>query len=408
MSTLSLKNVKVLDLSRVLAGPLTAQALADLGADVIKVERPGVGDDSRKYGGPYLRDADGNETSENFFYLCCNRGKRSITLDLAHPEGQQIVRRLAAECDVLVENFKVGDLARYGLDFASLRSVNPRLIYCSITGFGQTGPYAQRPGYDSIFQAMCGLMSVTGLPDDEPGGGPMKAGTSIIDVLGSQNALSAILAALYARDVNGAAGQQIDISLFDVGVASISHHAQHFLLAGDAPPRRGTHGNGGLPSQLFQCTDGAIMVVAGNNAQYARLCEAIGHPGLAQDPRYRDGPSRILNRRDLSADLEAIFRTGPCAKWLAALEAVGVPAGAINDLPALFADPHVAARNLTTTVNHPHNASTAILANPVKFSGTPITGYGPPPLLGQHTDAILEDIGLNRNDRTALRQKGVI
>lgn len=403
-----LHNIRVLDLSRVLAGPLAGQYLADLGAEVIKVERAGTGDDSRRYGAPYLRDAEGAATSENYFYLCCNRGKKSVTLDIAQPEGQDVVRRLAAGCDVLIENYKVGDLARYGLDYASLRTVNPRLVYCSITGFGQTGPYASRPGYDTIFQAMCGLMSVTGLPEGEPGGGPMKAGTSIIDVLGSQHAVSAILAALYARDAGGGSGQHIDISLFDVGVASISHHAQHYLLAGEAPPRRGTHGNGGLPSQLFRCVDGDIMVVAGNNPQYQRLCAAIGRPDLAVDPRYADGPARIQNRNALSADLEAVFLTGRAADWLTRIEAVGVPAGPINTLDAVFSDPHVAARGLRVEVAHALNARTPLVANPAKFSETPVAGYRAPPLLGQDTDAVLESIGLSAADCRVLRQKGVI
>ena len=408
MANLPLSNIKVLDLSRVLAGPWAAQYLADLGADVIKIERAGHGDDARRYGGPYLRDEDGNETSENFFHLCCNRGKKSLTLDIAQPEGQEIVRRLVRDCDVLIENFKVGDLARYGLDYAALQPVNPRLIYCSITGFGQTGPYRKRPGYDSVFQGLCGLMSVTGEPDGAPGGGPMKTGPSMVDILTGLNGVAGIIAALYNRDMNSGTGQHIDLALYDAGVAATSHYAQIYLTSGELPPRRGTQGNGGVPAQMFKCADGAIMLTAGNDAQYRRMCTAIGHPGMATDPRYVDGPTRIRNRVALSAELEAIFLQGKTKDWLRALDAASVPAGPINNFEEVFADPQIQERGLKVSVDHPYNSGTALVGNPLKFSGTPITGYGSPPLLGQHTDSILEDLGYDAAHRDELKRRGIV
>lgn len=408
MADLPLKDIKVLDLSRVLAGPWAAQFLADLGADVIKVERVGKGDDARHYGGPYLRDENGNETSENFFHLCCNRGKKSVTVDIARPEGQEIVRMLARQSDILVENFKVGDLERYGLDYESLHGINPKLIYCSITGFGQTGPYRKRPGYDSIFQGMSGLMSVTGNPDDAPGGGPMKTGPSMVDIITGLNGVAGIIAALYQRDVKGADGQHIDLALYDAAVAASSHYTQIYLTSGTPPLRRGTQGNGGVPAQMFKCADGSIMLTAGNDAQYARMCAAIGHPEMATDPRFTDGRTRIKHRVALSAALDAIFLTRTTTHWLDLLDRAGVPSGPINDFDDVFNDPQIIERGLKVSVDHPYNSKAALVGNPLNFSATPITGYSPPPLLGEHTDSILESLGIDGARRDELRQKGIV
>jgi len=406
-----LSNIRVLDMSRILAGPWAAQMLADLGAEVIKIERPGKGDDSRQFGPPFLKDAQGKNTRESSFYISTNRNKKSITCDIAKPEGQALIRQLVAQCDVLLENYKVGDLKRYGLDYASLSEVNPRLIYCSLTGFGQTGPYAPRPGYDSIFQAMGGLMSITGLPDDIPGGGPMKTGPSLADILAGQYAAYAIQAALYARDVNDAPGQHIDIALLDALIASTSHYASQYLVSGDVPVRRGTEGNGGMPSRMFHCADGDIMIVAGNNEQYARFCEVLGHPELTLDARFAEISLRVVNRRELGKVFEPLVATWKVLDLLYALDQAGVPAGPINNLEQVFADPHVQARGMCVESHHAASADGKVrmVANPVKFSATPIVDYKAPPTQGEHTESILgEWLGLDDNEIRALRDKGVI
>lgn len=408
MGRLPLSDVRVLDLSRILAGPWAAQYLADLGAEVIKVERAGKGDDARFYGPPYLHDENGNPTSENFFHLSCNRGKLSITADISKPEGQELIRTIARDCDVLLENYKVGDLARYGLDYASMQKVNPRLVYCSVTGFGQTGPYAKRPGYDAVFQGMSGLMSVTGIPDGEPGGGPMKMGPSIADIVTGLNAVIGILAALHDRDRNGGTGQHVDLSLFESMVAALSHYVQIYLTSGVPPFRRGTQGNGGVPSQMFRCADGGLMLTCGNDMQYHRMCAAIGHPEKATDPRFSENLVRIANRVALSAELEAIFMEKPVSHWLPLLENAGVPSGPIYNFEQVFSDPHIVERGLKIEVDHPYNARTPLVGNPLHFSETPIDRYGAPPLMGQHTDEILQRYGYDEAARDALRAKGVI
>ncbi len=408
MTKTPLSNIRVLDLSRILAGPWAGQYLADLGAEVIKVERPGAGDDARQYGPPYVRDADGNPTSENFFHLSCNRGKLSITVDMAKPEGQEIIRRIAMESDVLVENFKYGDLARYGLDYETLHKLNPRLVYCSITGFGQTGPYRNRPGYDAVFQGMSGLMSVTGYPDDIPGGGPMKVGPSIVDIITGLNAVIGIVAALYNRDQNGGTGQHVDLALFDSAVAALSHYVQIYLSSGTPPGRRGTQGNGGVPSQMFLCKEGGLMLTAGNDGQYRRLCQAIGHPEMATDPRFIDGPTRIKHRDALSAELQAVFLTRMPEEWLPALEAAGVPSGPIYNFQQVFDDPQTVAREMKVTVKHPHNEAVDLVGSPLKFSETPIKDYKAPPLLGEHTAQILERFGFGADTQAELKSKGII
>ncbi len=390
---LPLSGIRVLDLSRVLAGPLAAQMLGDLGAEVIKVERAGAGDDSRKMGPPFLKDLQGRDTRESPILLGTNRNKKSITLDLAKPEGQDIVRRLAAISDVVVENFKVGDLKRYGLDHASLSALNPRLVYCSVTGFGQSGPYAPRPGYDSIFQAMGGLMSVTGYPDEE-GGAPVKTGPSIADFIGGQFAAIGVIAALYARDANGGQGrgQHVDIALLDSVIASLTHYTAQYLATGIVPVRRGTQGNGGLPSQMFPCADGAVMVVCGNDEQYRRFCTALGHTELGHDERFATNPMRVQHRVLLTETFDAITRRWQQQDMLAAMEKAGVPAGPIYDLEQVFDDPQVQHRGMAVEVPHPLSGKVRLAANPIRFSATPITKYTAPPTLGQHTDEVLKGL----------------
>ena len=412
MSRKPFSHIRVLDLSRVIAGPLAAQMLGDLGAEVIKVERPGTGDDARRMGPPFLKDRDGRDTQETPIILGSNRNKKSVTLDLARPEGQALARRLVAMSDVLVENFKVGDLKRHGLDAASLRELNPRLVYCSVTGFGQTGPYAPRPGYDSIFQAMGGLMSVTGYPDEE-GGAPVKTGPSIADFIAGQFAAIGVLAALYDRDANRDAsrgrGQHIDVALLDSVIASLSHYTAQYLATGEVPVRRGTQGNGGLPSQMFPCADGAVMVVCGNDEQYRRFCRALVHPALADDERFAGNPSRVRNRKALADTFDAITRTWRQSDMLAALEAAGVPAGPIYDLEQVFEDPQVKHRGVAVEVPHPLAGRVKICTNPIKFSETPITDYTAPPIQGQHNDEVLKGLlGIDDAELRRLAAAGVI
>jgi crotonobetainyl-CoA:carnitine CoA-transferase CaiB-like acyl-CoA transferase len=407
-----LSHIRVLDLSRVIAAPVAAQMLGDLGAEVIKVERAGVGDDARRMGPPFLKDTQGRDTRETPIILGSNRNKKSITLDLAHPQGQAIVRRLVAMSDVLIENFKVGDLKRYGLDQESMRALNPKLIYCSVTGFGQTGPYAPRPGYDSIFQAMGGLMSVTGYPDEE-GGAPVKTGPSIGDFIGGQFAAIGVLAALYERDANreqsGGRGQSIDVALLDSVISSLSHYTAQYLAIGEVPVRRGTQGNGGLPSQMFPCADGAVVVVCGNDEQYRRFCHALGHPELAEDERFATNPVRVGNRALLAQTFDAITRTWRQSELLAAMESAGVPAGPINDLRQVFEDPQVQHRGVAVEVPHPLAGKVKIYTNPIKFSDTPITDYTAPPTMGQHNDEIYRGLlGLDEAELTQLKAAGIV
>jgi len=412
MSRKPLSHIRVLDLSRVIAGPIAAQLLGDLGAEVIKVERPGAGDDARKMGPPFLKDTEGRDTRETPIILGSNRNKKSITLNLAKPEGQAIARRLAAMSDVLIENFKVGDLQRYGLDQASLRVLNPRLVYCSVTGFGQTGPYAPRPGYDSIFQAMGGLMSVTGYPDEE-GGAPVKTGPSIADFIAGQFAAIGVITALYDRDANkeqsGGRGQHVDVALLDSVISSLSHYTAQYLATGEVPVRRGTQGNGGLPSQMFPCADGAVMVVCGNDEQYRRFCQALRHPELADDERFASNPVRVRNRTQLAQTFDAITRTWRQADMLAAMEAAGVPAGPIYDLQQVFEDPQVQHRGVAVEVPHPLAGTVKIYTNPIKFSETPITQYTAPPVMGQHNEEVYGGLlGLGEGEIARLKAAGVL
>ncbi|MFI7530303.1 CaiB/BaiF CoA transferase family protein [Nocardia salmonicida] len=409
MSTASLSGIRVLDLSRILAGPFTTQLLGDLGADVIKVERPGAGDDARTYGPPYLHDSEGADTAEAGFYLSCNRNKRSITIDHSTPEGAQLIRDLAASSDVLVENFRVGVLDKYGLDQRSLRALDARLVYCSITGFGQDGPYADRPGYDGVFQAMSGMMSVSGHPDGTPGAGPMKVGVSMVDVLTGLYASNAILAALRHREITGE-GQYIDMALLDCGIAALSHYAQNYLISGSPAPRRGNGGFGGIPSQTFGCSDGKeIFIVASTPRQWSGLARVLGRPELADDPRFATVSARIAHRDLVLDTLGEILRTRPAATWIAELESADVPVSPVNDMDGVFADPQVRHRGMRLTAEHPLSGRVDMLRNPIRLSGTPLERYDPPPLLGSHTREVLTTVlGKSAAEYDELVAKGVV
>ena len=409
MTRLPLEKIRVLDLTRVLAGPFGSQVLADLGADVIKIERPGAGDDARIFGEPYLRDAQGNATRENAFYMSVNRNKRSVALNIAAPEGQALLYELVKSCDVVMENYKVGDLKRYGLDYDSLKAINPGIVYCSVTGYGQTGPLATKPGYDAVFQGECGLMSVTGVPDGKPGAGPMKVGPSIIDLFTGLNVANAVLAALYHRDANGGSGQYIDVALLDCGVSALSHYAQIYLTSGEVPVRRGTQGNGGMPTSKFACADGAIMITSGNDKQYVALCDAVGHPELASHPRFHTNVLRVQHRDEITEVFDAIFATNTVSYWLEKLGQVGIPSGPINSLDEVFAYPQAVHRGLRVRAPHPLKPDLDVIRSPLNFSETPITDYRAPPMLGEHTQAVLRgELGLDDAAIADLVAKGVV
>jgi crotonobetainyl-CoA:carnitine CoA-transferase CaiB-like acyl-CoA transferase len=409
MSALPLSGIKILDLTRVLAGPLSAQMLGDLGAEVIKIERPGTGDDARAFGPPYLTDPEGKANNNNSFYLCANRNKKSVTVNVASKEGQEIIRALAKDCDVFMENYKVGDLKRYGLDYESIRAVNPGIIYCSVTGFGQTGPYAPRAGYDAIFQAMGGLMSVTGHIDGQPGAGPMKVGPSIVDYMTGMNTSIGILAALYHRKANGGTGHHIDVCLLDTVIASLSHYAQIYLVNGKTPPRRGTWGNGGMPAGAFRCADGELMLVVGNDAQFARTCAVLGNPNLATDPRFIKNNDRVVHGQEIMAIFAGLFLKQPVAYWLEELGKAGVPCGPINDFAQVFADRHVRERGMEIKVEHPFEPALSLIRNPITFSETPVTDYRAPPLLGQNTREVLASrLGYDDAKLDSLKKRQII
>lgn len=396
-----LSHVRVLELSRVLAGPWAAQTLADLGADVIKVERPGAGDDTRSWGPPWAGE-------QSAYFLSANRGKRSVTIDFERPEGQELVRKLAAQADVVIENFKVGGLVKYGLDYESLKAVNPGLVYCSITGFGQDGPYAKRAGYDFMIQGMGGLMSITGQPDTEAGGGPVKVGVAVTDVFTGLYATVGVLGALAHRDRTGE-GQWVDLALLDVQVAVLANQAMNYLVGGKAPQRLGNAHPNIVPYQAFATRDGHIILAVGNDGQFAKFCQVAGRPELAQDERYATNPARVANRKELVAILELLLEQRTSRDWLGALEAVGVPCGPINDIAQVFADPQVQARNIRQDLPHPEAGTVPTVASPIRYSATPIQHSVAPPTLGQHTDAVLgEALGLCAEDIAALRDKGVI
>ncbi len=403
-----LSHIRVLDLSRVLAGPWAGQNLADLGAEVIKVERPGQGDDTRRWGPPYLKDAAGRDTSEPAYYLSCNRGKKSIALDLATPEGQRLARELAAKCDILLENYKVGGLARFGLGYDDLEASHPHLIYCSITGFGQTGPCRERAGYDLIAQGMGGLMSITGEPDGAPGGGPKRVGVAIADLFSGMYATIAVLAALARRERTGR-GQHIDLALLDCQVAMLANQAMNYLTSGRPPPRMGNAHPNVVPYQPFATADGQIIVAAGNDTQFAGLCAVIGRPELADDPDFATNAARIRNRERLLPMIAEQIKARTNREWQEELEAVGVPCGPINALDEVFADPQVRARGMRFELDHPLAGRVPMVASPMRFSETPIEYHAPPPLLGEHTDDVLgELLGLDAGEIARLREGGVI
>ncbi|MDX1594137.1 MAG: CaiB/BaiF CoA-transferase family protein [Gammaproteobacteria bacterium] len=407
-ATGALDGVRVLDLSRVLAGPWASQILADLGADVVKIERPGDGDETRHWGPPYLRDGQGRDTDRSAYFLAANRNKRSVTLDLANPEGQAIARDLAAGSDVLLENFKAGGLARYGLDYATLSRRHPGLVYCSITGFGQHGPYRDRPGYDFIIQAMGGLMSVTGEADGMPGGGPQKAGVALADVLTGLNAAIAVLAALRHRDRTGE-GQWIDLALLDVQVASLANQASNYLVSGVPPGRLGNAHPNIVPYQAFATSDGHLVVAVGNDGQFRRLCTRLGASEWADDPRFATNAARVAHRATLVPLLEARFREGATGAWLDALGGSGIPCGPIQNLDDVFADPQVQARGLRREFDEADGGPVPSVASPLNLSATPVTYRRPPPRLGEHTRAVLgERLGLDAVQIDELAKRGVI
>jgi crotonobetainyl-CoA:carnitine CoA-transferase CaiB-like acyl-CoA transferase len=406
--TTALGHLRVLDLTRVLAGPWCTQLLADLGADVIKVERPGAGDDTRAWGPPYLKDAQGRDTTEAAYYLAANRGKRSVTVDLGKPEGQQLVRTLAAASDVLVENYRVGQLAKYGLDYDALSALNPRLVYCSITGFGQDGPYRDRAGYDFIIQAMGGFMSITGERDDLPGGGPQKAGVAISDLMTGMYAAVAILAAVVQRQSSGV-GQHIDMALLDAAIAMLANMNTNYLTTGRAPGRAGNAHQNIVPYQVFSAADGQLVIAVGNDAQYARFCDIAGRPDLAADPRYAKNADRVRNRAELVPLLEAIVRGKPVAFWAEQLEAAGVPSGPINSVAQALADPQAIARGLRIDLPHPSAGTVPLVGMPIRMSDSPPQYRRPPPLLGEHTDEVLRELaGLDAGAVAALRSRGIV
>ncbi len=402
-----LAGILVLDLSRILAGPWATQLLADFGAEVIKVEHPRGGDDTRSWGPPYLRDTEGRDTPESAYYLSTNRGKRSVAIDLARPEGQQLVRGLAAQADVLVENFKVGGLARYGLAYPDLQTSNPRLIYLSISAFGQDGPDAAEPGYDAMIQGLGGLMSITGVPDGEPGAGPQKVGVAVADLMCGMYAASGILAALHERHASGQ-GQYIDLSLLDTQVAWLANQNLNYFVSGKPPVRRGTAHPNIVPYQAFATADGYVMLAVGNDAQFGRFCAAIGKPELAADPAYATNGARVANRGALVPVLERLLRARASAEWLAALKAAQVPCGPINDLAQVFAEPQVKHRGLRIDLPHPTAGSAPGVRNPVVFGRTPVAYDRAPPPLGADTDAVLaERLGLGPERLASLRELGI-
>jgi crotonobetainyl-CoA:carnitine CoA-transferase CaiB-like acyl-CoA transferase len=404
----ALSHIRVLDLSRVLAGPWAGQLLGDLGADVIKIERPFAGDDTRSWGPPFLKDAAGQDTRDAAYFLCANRNKQSVTIDFTQAQGQALITALARDSDIVIENFKRGGLAAYGLDYASLAAVNPRLIYCSITGFGQTGPYADRAGYDFLIQGMGGLMSITGRQDGEPGSGPQKVGVAVTDILTGLYASNAILAALAHREVSGV-GQYIDLALLDVQIASLANQTMNYLATGTAPVRMGNAHPNIVPYQDFPTADGAMILTVGNDVQFTKLALVAGHAEWAVSPLFATNTARVANRAAFVEAFTAVSVTRTTRDWIAALEAAGVPCGPINTLTEVFADPQVVARGMEIRMDHATGTSVPLVANPIRMSATPPEYRRAPPVLGQHTRAVLaERLGLDEAAIGALAEQGVI
>ena len=403
-----LSHIRVIDLSRVLAAPWTGQNLADLGAEVIKIERPKTGDDSRAFGPPWLKDREGCDTTESAYFACANRGKKSVTVNLSKAEGQDIVRRLAGQSDVLLENYKVGDLARYGLGYGDLRQLNPRLIYCSVTGFGQTGPYAERPGYDFMIQGMAGLMSITGERDDLPGGGPQKAGIPIGDIITGMYASVAVCAALAHREKSGK-GQHLDLALLDSLTAILANQGGNYLATGVPPGRLGNAHPNIVPYQTFRTADGDIILACGNDNLFRKFCEVAKCEPLATDPRFATNGKRVENRAELTQLLSDIIAKRPTRDWVDALEAAGVPNGPINNLEQVFQEPQAVARGLKLEMDHPLAGKVALVRSPMRFSETPLEFRVPPPTLGQHTDEVLTGLlGMDEAAVAKLRAAGVV
>ncbi|RMN86910.1 L-carnitine dehydratase/bile acid-inducible protein F [Pseudomonas coronafaciens pv. coronafaciens] len=404
----ALSHIRVLDLSRVLAGPWAGQILADLGADVIKVERPGCGDDTRAWGPPFLQNAAGQNTTETAYYLSANRNKQSVTIDFTRPEGQRLVRELAAKSDIVIENFKVGGLAAYGLDYETLSAANPRLIYCSITGFGQSGPYASRPGYDFMIQALGGLMSLTGIAEGEEGAGPVKVGVALTDILTGLYSTTAILAALAHRD-QGGNGQYIDMALLDVQVACLANQAMNYLTTGVAPGRLGNAHPNIVPYQSFPTADGDLILTVGNDSQFRKFAGVAGQPQWADDPRFVTNKLRVAHRAELIPLIRQATVFKPTGWWVAELERAGVPCGPVNDLAQVFADPQVVARGLAIELPHALGGRVALVASPIRLSETPVEYRRAPPLLGEHTDQVLQALlGMSSEEVASLRAGGVL
>ncbi len=404
----ALAHLRVLDLSRVLAGPWSGQIFADLGADVVKVERPGVGDDTRAWGPPFLKHPDGSEIPEAAYYLSTNRGKRSITVDFTRAEGQALVRRLAAEADVLLENYKAGSLKKFGLDYETLQALNPRLVYCSITGYGQTGPYADHAGYDLIVEAMGGFMSITGERDDKPGGGPQKAGVAVADLMTGMYSTVAVLAALLSRALTGK-GQHLDMCLLDCQVAWLANQSANYLIGGMIPDRVGNAHANIVPYGAYPASDGYIVLGIGNEGQFRKFLEIAGRPEIADDPRFLTNRDRVAHRAILEPMLEAITRGRTMDEWIAPLDAAGVPAGPINTLDRVFADPQVKAREMVVNVMHSLGFPVPSVASPIKMSGTPVQYRNAAPLLGEHTEEVLAEwLGMAESEVEVLRRAAVV
>ena len=402
-----LSHVRVLDLSRILAGPWAGQVLADLGADVIKVERPGAGDDTRAWGPPFLKDQSGKPTSDAGYFLAVNRGKRSVSLDLAKPEGQSVVRRRAAKCDILLENYKVGTLSKFGLGYDDLKKVNPRLVYCSVTGFGQTGPKRDHAAYDFMIQAACGLMSVTGEKDGVPGGGPQKVGIPVVDIMTGMYAAVAVLAGLARRDATGQ-GEFIDIGMLDVGVSMLANQAMNYLVSGNTPKRTGNKHPNIQPQDVFATRDGHLVLVVGNDGQYAKFCEAVGRKEWAADERFATNAGRVRNQAVLLPLISELLATRDTREWVELLNATGVPCGPINTIPQVFEDAQVKERDMLVHIAHPAAGRVPQVASPMKFREAPLAFDRAPPLNGQHTREILSEFGLNSAEIDALAAQGVI
>jgi len=403
-----LHGIKVLDLSRILAGPWATQCLADFGATVWKVEKPGAGDDTRHWGPPWLKDRKGADTKEAAYYASANRGKHSLAIDFTRPAGQQLIRGLAMRADVFIENFRVGTLAKHRLGWQSLRGVNPKLIYCSISAFGQDGPAANEAGYDAMIQAMSGLMSVTGVPDGEPGAGPVKVGVAVSDLITGLYAVTAITAALYEREQSGR-GQYIDLALLDTQIAALANQNLNYLVGGKPPRRQGTAHPNIVPYQAFATRGGYLMLAVGNDRQFKAFCKAAGRPGLAADKRFRSNALRVEHRAALIPEIDRLSRQKTTTIWLKALAAAGVPCGPINDLAQVFAEPQVQHRKMRFDLPHSLGGKVPQVRNPVLFSRNALEYRDPPPLLGQHTESVLTaELGLTPDEILSLKTDGTI